>query len=362
MSIADPARVSLLSLTPGGQELAERIQALWPVKCYCAEKYLKPGFTAFSGSFATTLAEAFARDEAIIVIGACGIVVRTLAPLVQDKLHDPAVLVMDEKGQHVISLLSGHIGGANELACQLAARVGATPVITTATDVNQICAIDVLVKQLGATMVDFREAVKVLNQALVSGEKVGIYFDQCTIAWLDLDLNRLDLRGLTQLEQPSEAGNCDHVLLVSMQQELGEWSALSNAYHIVPQRLVVGMGCRRDLEPSLMAQSFAELLQERNWHPLALTQFVSIDVKHDEPAILQLAQQYYASLSFFSAAQLNDSGWSGPESEFVRKTVGVGAVSQPSAWIISQGCLVGDTVKQQGMTFTFGVKKACYTW
>ncbi|MBF9002594.1 cobalt-precorrin 5A hydrolase [Vibrio nitrifigilis] len=360
MSIVDPARVSLFSITPGGQVLANKIHALWPVTCYCAEKYQKDHFRAFEGSFANSLRQAFSRDEAIIVIGACGIVVRTIAPLVQDKLHDPAVLVMDEKAQHVISLLSGHIGGANQLACQLAARVGATPVITTATDVNQVCAIDVLAKRVNGTIEHFRDAIKTLNQALVSGESVGLYCDPDTLELTGIDLANEDTRGieLLSLEQ-LERHDCQYVIELSMKPDVHNWHA--ETFHLVPRCIVVGMGCRKDLQPHLMTQTFSALLDAHHWHPLAVTQFASIDVKRNETAMLNLAEQYQAPIEFFSANELSASGWRGPESEFVRKTVGVGAVSQPAAWLLSQGNLIGETVKQQGMTFTFGVQKICYT-
>ncbi len=102
-----------------------------------------------------------------------GIAVRVLAPLVNDKLSDPAVVVIDERARHVIGLLSGHAGGANALTRYLAGMLDADPVITTATDVNELAALDTLAFQLNARMSDFRAAVKTVNQMLVSGKRVG---------------------------------------------------------------------------------------------------------------------------------------------------------------------------------------------
>ncbi|NGE24656.1 cobalamin biosynthesis protein CbiG, partial [Klebsiella pneumoniae] len=127
------------------------------------------GFEPFRDGFAATLRQAFAENDALIVIGATGITVRVLAPVIQDKMSDPAVIVMDEKGQHVISLLSGHLGGANELATWLAGRIGGQAVITTSTDVNQVTSFDLLAQEMNATFTDFRATVKTLNQMMVSG-------------------------------------------------------------------------------------------------------------------------------------------------------------------------------------------------
>lgn len=101
---------------------------------------------------------------------------RVLAPVIQDKMSDPAVIVMDEKGQFVISLLSGHLGGANELTNWLAEKISGQAVITTATDVNQVTSFDLLARDMDATFTDFRSSVKMLNQMMVSGKRIGIWW------------------------------------------------------------------------------------------------------------------------------------------------------------------------------------------
>lgn len=124
MNTARPESIALFCLTPGGVRLARRIRAHMPLTCFTSEKLLEPGFIAFDGSFADTLRAAFHHYAALVVIGATGIAVRAIAPLLNDKLTDPAVVVIDERGQHVISLLSGHIGGANALTRRLADLLG----------------------------------------------------------------------------------------------------------------------------------------------------------------------------------------------------------------------------------------------
>ncbi|EBH3047254.1 cobalt-factor II C(20)-methyltransferase [Salmonella enterica] len=174
MNTVKPESIALFCLTPGGVALAKKLSAMLPLTCFTSEKLREEGFIPFDGGFANTARQAFTTYTALIFIGATGIAVRVLAPLVNDKFSDPAVVVIDERGQHVISLLSGHAGGANALTRYLAGMLGADPVITTATDVNEMSALDTLAFQLNARMSDLRTAVKTVNQMLVSHQRVGL--------------------------------------------------------------------------------------------------------------------------------------------------------------------------------------------
>ena len=120
-------------------------------------------------------AACFAKAELIIFIGACGIAVRTIAPLLKSKTEDPAVLVLDEAGQYVISLLSGHIGGANAYAQKIAGLTGATPVITTASDVRGKIAVDVFAKERSSDEISSMKAAKCVEAAILRGEPVEVY-------------------------------------------------------------------------------------------------------------------------------------------------------------------------------------------
>ncbi len=135
--------------------------------------------------------EIFTKYQALICIMATGIAVRTLAPAIEDKLSDPAVLVMDEHGKFIISLLSGHVGGANELTEQIAMITGGAAVITTATDRANVAAIDNIAKQLNGYLPDFKATTKRINGLLAAGKEVGLYIDE------PLDI---DTRGFTMEE------------------------------------------------------------------------------------------------------------------------------------------------------------------
>ncbi|WP_219930915.1 cobalt-precorrin 5A hydrolase [Vibrio albus] len=336
--------------------MANKLRDSLPITCYCAEKYVQDGFIPFNGSFQNTVAESFSRDSAIIVVGACGITVRVIAPLLEDKLSDPAVLVVDEKGEHVISLLSGHMGGANALARYVSGIIGAKPVITTSTDVNQKCSFDLLAKQMCAVAEDFRTVAKTINQRLVSGENIGLFVDPWLVEHLGFDIDSFDTRGLTFVsEEDVDKHDLSALIDVSMQLKRPEWPVKS--YQLIPKRVVAGIGCRKDTSPGDLAALFSEQLMNRGLHSMSLAVIGSIDVKKDEPAILKLASGKNVPFKVFSAEELRACSELFPKSEFVIRTVGIGSVSQPAAWLLSNGLLLGETVKQQGITITYGVMK-----
>ena len=175
-----PNKIAILALTQIGAELARKLQALLTqqVQVVLPDKLATKNEIGYAhGQFKVSLAQAFTDNEAIICIMATGIVVRSLAPMIQDKTCDPAVLVLDERGRHVISLLSGHVGGANALATQVGRVLQADPVITTATDTEGVQALDVLAKQLNAWYPEFKTNTKWINGRLAAGKPVALWID-----------------------------------------------------------------------------------------------------------------------------------------------------------------------------------------
>ncbi|MCG8158763.1 cobalt-precorrin 5A hydrolase [Brenneria goodwinii] len=349
MNIVKPESIAVFCLTPGGVRLARRLQTHLPLTCFTSEKLLEPGFTAFNGSFGDTLREAFKSYTALIVVGATGLTVRVIAPLVSDKMTDPAVVVIDEQGQHVISLLSGHVGGANALTRYLAGVLGAEPVITTATDVNQMAALDTLAVQLDAEMQDFRHAVKVVNHMLVSERKVGLWWDESLYA----ERARCDVRGFIAVESLDTLPQLDALVCVTLRDALPAFSL--PMFKLVPRRVVAGIGCRRATSLQTLVELLSQQLAENHFDPLALRAIGSAAIKRDEPALHQLAQCWRVPFELFSVDELSPHEQRFPASEFVRRTVGVGSVSQPVAWLMSDGKLVGNTLRRQGVTITLGV-------
>lgn len=349
MNTVKPESIALFCLTPGGVALAKRLAAQLPLSCFTSDALLAPGFLPCEGGFAQAVRTAFAHYSALIFIGATGIAVRVLAPCLQDKLCDPAVVVIDERGQHVISLLSGHAGGANALTRYLAGRLGADAVITTATDVNELAALDSLASQLHARMHDFRAAVKRVNQMLVSQQRVGLWADS---VWAEA-LSQCDLRGFIRVDDLQRLPPLDGLVCVTWRDTLPP-VALPH-WKLVPQRVVAGIGCRRNTPFALLASLLARQLAAQGIDPLALTAIGSVMQKRDEAGLCQLAAHWRVPFTPFTVEALRAHEHRFPASAFVRRTLGVGSVSAPAAWLLSQGHLLGDTLREQGVTITLGV-------
>ena len=356
MNIVAPESIAVFCLTPGGIRLARKLQGHLPLTCYCSEKLFEAGFEPFAGSFAKTVAQAFRTHTALIVIGATGLTVRVIAPLLIDKLTDPAVVVIDERGRHVISLLSGHVGGANALTRYLAGVLGADPVITTATDVNELAALDTLAVQLDADIHDFRNAVKQVNHMLVSDGRVGLFWDHGSLPepgdhW---PVEQCDMRGFIQVDSLAALPpNLDALVCVTLRGTLPELQL--PVYKLVPRRVVVGIGCRRATSFQLLVSLLTQQLEKYEFDPLALKAIGSVELKGDEPGLQHLSACCRVPFNLFAVSELREHEHRFPQSDFVRQTIGVGAVSQPVAWLMSNGHLVGETLRKQGVTITLGV-------
>lgn len=349
MNIVKPESIALFCLTPGGVRLAKRLSALLPMTCFTSESLLEEGFSPFEGGFAQAAREAFANYSALIFIGATGITVRVLAPVIADKFSDPAVIVIDEQGRHVISLLSGHAGGANALTRYLADLLDAEPVITTATDVNQLASLDTLAFQLNARMVDFRATVKTVNQMLVSGKRIGLWCD----APFQQALSQCDSRGFIAVADLQSLPELDALVCITLQRDLPDIAI--RHWKLVPQRVVAGIGCRRDTPGPRVFALLERLMAAQNVDPLALKAIGSIELKKEEAALNELAAACRVPFYTFSADALSEHEHRFTSSDFVRQTVGVGSVSGPSAWLLSEGNITGETLREQGVTITLGV-------
>ena len=226
------------------------------------------GIDAYGSLDAWTQAH-FTTDDALIFVGASGIAVRAIAPHVRDKFSDPAVVSVDEAGRFVVPLLSGHVGGANELAREVAAITGGQAAVSTATDVNGLFAVDEWAARHGFAILE-RSIAKEISAALLDGRPVGFRSD------FELD------------EKPSGVteGAADIGFVVSLDDSA---MPFPRTLHLVPRVATVGVGCRKGTDPSALEQAVADALAEANVSAKAVTAIASIDVKKDELAILELA-------------------------------------------------------------------------
>lgn len=262
----------------------------------------------------------FAQSDAIIFIGACGIAVRSIAPFVSSKKTDPAVVVIDEQGKFAISLLSGHIGGANELTEEISNLLHATPVITTATDINNKFAVDVFAKTNGCYISDMTMA-KEISAALVNGNSVGFASDFPWVGEIPKELQLLDEEDDTK-EKP----------------EMGIY--VTNSYlkhpfvhtlYLVPKIITLGVGCKKDTPAETVEKVVRKACDELLIPSVSMELVASIDLKKEEQGILEYCKERNLPFETYSAEQLKEVEGSFAESKFVEETTGVDNVCERSA-------------------------------
>ena len=280
----------------------------------------------------------FSCSEAIIFIGASGIAVRTIAPFLVSKKSDPAVLVADEKGNHIISLLSGHLGGGNELTLFLAGALGADPVITTASDVNEKLAVDVWAKKNHLTICDMKLA-KLAAAEIVDGKRVPFCCDGGIRGEIPEELLKVDsLRGMARSEQngePEAGGVASCGILVSVrsggQESEKQRNASDPVLRLVPRAVIAGIGCRKGKACEDIRRTLERVLKEYQVAPESICRIASIDLKKDEPGLLQLSQEAGIPFVTFSGEELLNVPGEYSASSFVSKITGVDNVCERAA-------------------------------
>ncbi len=283
--------------------------------------------------------EIFKSSSFIVFVSACGIAVRMTAPHIRSKDTDPGIIVIDEKKQFVISLLSGHLGGANELAERLAQGLGAVPVITTATDLSGRFAVDLWTKRAGCAIEDISK-IKHISSAVLKGEKVGLYSD-------------FDIEGALPEElYMGDSGAFGIAVSLS-----GTCSPFDETLNAVPGIVSMGAGCRRDTDPDRFKEFALETLAERDISLKSIESVSSIDLKADELCLKSFSEELGIPFLTYSASQLNEAGdedsvgrpFGG--SDFVRRTTGTDNVCERSAFLSSgKGKIILEKTGRDGMT------------
>lgn len=302
----------------------------------------------------------FDKYEYILFIMATGIVVRTIAPLVTSKFSDPAILVTDEKGSNIISLLSGHMGGANEMTLHISDLINSNPVITTATDINKKSSLDIIAKKLNGHIVNFRDNVLNVNAMLVNGDAVGLYIDGeyniDTRGFTVLD-NSKSLESSISSDEELKKINLNTIVVISNKENLQIDKYYEDKYRIIkvtPRDIVIGIGCRRDTESHLLQDSLEDFLIKNNIDINSIKEIGSIEVKKDEKAIIDLSENLNVPFRVLSVEEISQVDYLFEKSEWVKKSVGVYSVAEPVAHLLSDGNVIIEKNKYKGITFSVG--------
>lgn len=333
---------ALIAFTRTGCQLGQRLArtlggTLWTTGRLSAEL----GIPAY-GDLQAWTGERFRDSEALIFISASGIAVRAIAPFVRDKFSDPAVVSVDELGRFAVPLLSGHVGGANALAQQVAKITGGQAAVSTATDVQGKCAVDVWAKEQNLVLTS-RELAKAVSAALLDNEPVGISSEFPIAGTLPA--------GLTQ--GPAEIGICvSHTT---------EPKPFPQTLHLVPKAVTLGIGCRRGTSRDHLEDRLAAFLEAHALPEAAVIGLASIDLKKDEQGLLELAQAHDWPIQFYPAEELAREPGDFPPSHFVQKTTGVDNVCQRAAQRAGGTVFIPKTASD-GVTFAAAMGTVTLTW
>ncbi|WP_066498318.1 cobalt-precorrin 5A hydrolase [Abyssisolibacter fermentans] len=330
-----------IGLTKGAVSLLKKIKETNnQIDLYVLDKFKEEDIGVIKGSLKEFVGVLIKEYDVIVFVMATGIVVRMIADHIVHKSVDPAVLVLDEKGAFVISLLSGHLGGANDMAKKLASDIGAVPVITTASDVNNSIAVDTLAMKLNCHILNMNSA-KDITAMIVNGEEVGI-ISEIPIAF-DLPKN---IELITIDKQESKKG----IIYIGNKTNMKFIKPVSQ---IVPRNIVLGIGCRRGTTKEKIFELIQKSFKELQIHLSAINTISTVDVKKDEIGILDIAKHFKAKLDIINRSEIAKIEHKFESSDFVKKTIGVGAVCEPCGYIASkQGkCLLKKT-KLSGVTLS----------
>lgn len=283
-------------------------------------------------------ARAFGRADGLIFIGAAGIAVRAIAPHIKHKSVDPAVVVVDEGGKFVIPILSGHLGGANDLANAIAEILDATPVITTATDVRGVFAVDQWARRQGLFVVNPSKIVDISGN-LLGGEEIS-FFSQWPVA-----------------------GTMPQGLYCAPQDEAQVVVALEsneNALHLSPP-ISLGIGCRKGIEAEAIEGLFQRILAEEHISPKAICGVFTIDIKGEEPGLLTFCEAHGFFLMTYSAEILALAEGVFTPSQFVKQITGVDNVCERAA-AVGGGQIFRKKTKENGVTMALAVMEPELNW
>jgi cobalt-precorrin 5A hydrolase len=345
--------IAVITITRQGFDLARRLkEALPSVRLYVSQKYLEASSQEaipFDGNLKNLLAEIYPKHDAFIFIMAAGIVVRMIAPYIQDKKVDPAVVVMDLKGKFAISLVSGHLGGANELTQMIAEKTGAVAVITTGTDTMGTIAPDMIAKEIGGELEDFGP-LKYVSGALVDGERVAVAnLTGVRVQSLEGELkkNIVRCRSIGEIL----AADCKAAILIT-HELIPEEAQAKLPVHVVirPKVLSVGLGCNRETPSDEFEESVFSILKQAHLSEKSIKTLATAELKRDEEGLLKFADKHGLPIEFWNKEELESVQIPNP-SETVSKFVGVRGVAEPAAILSANGGkLIVEKVKQGNLT------------
>lgn len=321
--------IGVISVTKKGDILAEKLKENLNCRVFLKSKEDK--------DLKSVTKEFMQELERVIFISSTGIAVRLIAPYLKSKAKDPAIVVVDVNNNFTISLVSGHLGGANRLTSKVAKILNNTEVITTATDKMNIVAPDMISKE-NDLVIDDLKICKDVAALLVNGKKVYFNDEKDIISTPKGYIKEKEIR--------------DDMILVTNKLNIQK---KNNLLKLVRKDVVLGIGCRKDTDEKKLREFVLKVLEENNYDKRSVIEIGSIDVKKNEKAIISLAKYLGCEFITFNKHEINSVDEDYEGSNFVFKTVGVRCVCEPVIYLMDAKVKV-KKIKYEGMTLSIGEK------
>ena len=325
-------KLAYLSFTEKGGQLAGRLAAaLGGTAQRCGASCSLEAWTAAH----------FSQSDGLVYVGAAGIAVRAIAPHLKSKTTDPAVVVVDECARYAIPILSGHLGGANDLARAIGRVCGALPVLTTATDVNGVFAVDEWAKRQNCLVLN-PERIKTVSAKLLAGGTVTVQSSWPIAGQPPRNVCQTEDRGAD--------------VLLDIHPGTGE------KLHLVPRIAVLGVGCKKNVLPQTLETALAAFLTGAGVCEQAISAVASIDLKKNEPGLLDFCAAHGWPLKTYPAEQLREVEGQFTPSAFVKGVTGVDNVCERSAVLASGGTLCQGKTARDGITMALALAPYQPNW
>ena len=325
-------KLAYLSFTEKGRQLAGRLAA---ALCGTARR------CGASCSLEAWTEAHFSQSDGLVYVGAAGIAVRAIAPHLKSKTTDPAVVVVDECARYAIPILSGHLGGANDLARAIGRVCGALPVLTTATDVNGVFAVDEWAKRQNCLVLN-PERIKTVSAKLLAGGTITVQSSWPIAGQPPRNVCQTEDRGAD--------------VLLDIHPGTGE------KLHLVPRIAVLGVGCKKNVLPQTLETALAAFLTGAGVCEQAISAVASIDLKKNEPGLLDFCAAHGWPLKTYPAEQLRAVEGQFNPSAFVQGVTGVDNVCERSAVLASGGTLCQGKTARDGITMALALAPYQPNW
>lgn len=336
-------KVSILAITKNGIKIGLELKKLsdsW--KVYAPAKFSDNNSQIdwYSEPTSNKVAELFQTSDSLVCIFSLGAVIRLVSPYIKDKKTDPAVVVIDDQAKFVISVLSGHIGGANQLTENIAEKLGGTAVITTAADVNKTIAVDLLGKEFGWEIEDDSTVTKV-SAFMVNEEEIAVFQDAGNKNWWSkkLPINVIIYSSFDELKKSQAKG-----FLIISDREISDEKILQNAVVYRPPTLVVGVGLHGDTTKETIREGLNDCLEKYKLNAKSVAKLVSIKKEKDVQGLIELGREMNVPVEYFEREELAQIEIPNP-SEMVQAFEGTPSVSEAAAIKSSGGRLVVEKQK-----------------